>query len=137
MVIRRKTPNEMKPLLLAIDDQLSMRSFLEYYLSETYQVVTQPDGLSALAWIEAGHQPDVIVADLDMPGMKGTKLLDILRASEATAAVPYLVLSGMDESSARVEALEKGADDYVVKPFHPRELQLRIRNLLHRKSIAA
>jgi DNA-binding response OmpR family regulator len=124
----------MKPLVLCVEDQQMMRFFLDYYLHDQFEVIGKADGLEALAWLEEGHMPELILADIDMPGLDGARLLNIVRSSEATRNIPFVILSGIEDSQTRVEVLESGADDFLLKPFHPRELQMRIDIALKRRN---
>ena len=122
----------MKKTLLIVDDEPSIRLILEHYFGADYTVVLKSNGLEAMAWLEAGHSPDAIVADYDMPVMDGPAFIRQIRASRAHRDVGLIILSGKDNTSNKILCLKLGADDYLVKPFNPEELSLRILNLLNR-----
>ena len=82
--------------------------------------------------MQQGNLPDVIVADIDMPEMDGFEFIDHVRSSGFLNNIPLIMLSGNDTSEPRIRCLESGADDYMVKPFNPRELAARINGILRR-----
>jgi DNA-binding response OmpR family regulator len=124
----------MKKKILIIDDELSIRMLLENYIGKTYEVVTKSDGLEGIKYLEGGNIPDLIVADIQMPNLDGYELLKQVRASGYFGNTPMIMLSGIESSQERVKCLRSGADDYIVKPFNPEELLLRINNLISRTS---
>ncbi len=118
--------------ILVVDDDQKLQNMLRRTLAyEGFQVVTASDGVSALETIGL-HRPDVIVLDWMMPGMDGLEVVKRLR--EAHDSTLILMLTARDAVEYRVEGLEKGADDYLVKPFAPSELLARIHALLRRPS---
>ncbi len=120
----------MKPTLVFIDDNEMMRAFLTMYYGEAYHPVIFDNAQKAFEWLSAGNQAHMIIADLKMPNMSGLELLRLVKQNEALKSIPFLVLSGEEESKERIACLEEGAADYVVKPFHPKELELRIKRFL-------
>jgi two-component system, OmpR family, response regulator MprA len=115
--------------VLIVDDDRRITDMLRRTLAyEGYGVVTAADGHEALAKAQI-HRPDVVVLDWLMPGMDGIEVAKRLRAADA---VPILMLTARDAVEDRVEGLDSGADDYLVKPFAPAELLARIRALLRR-----
>jgi len=122
----------MKKTLLIVDDEPSIRLILEHYFAGEFTVVLKSNGLEAMAWLDAGHSPDAIVADYDMPVMDGPDFIRQIRASSLHRDVGLIILSGKDSTSNKILCLKLGADDYLVKPFNPEELSLRIQNLLNR-----
>ncbi len=123
----------MKKKILVIDDELSIRILLENFLKKEYDVVTKNDGLDALTWMEEGNLPDLIVADIQMPNLDGYEFIKNVRASGFFKDIPMIMLSGIESSSEKVKCLKLGANDYIVKPFNPEELSIRIELLLSRK----
>jgi two-component system, OmpR family, phosphate regulon response regulator PhoB len=115
--------------ILVVDDDLDLvdvvRSALE---REGFVVDDANDGAMALDKI-AGDAPELVVLDLGLPKVRG---LDVLRQVRADTSVPVIVLSGLSDEADRIIGLELGADDYVVKPFSPRELVARVRSVLRR-----
>ena len=115
--------------ILVVDDDPGMRTLLEAYLGDSgFSVETATDGVSMWQALETG-MPDAIVLDLMMPGEDGLTLARRLRSQ---SNVPILMLSARGEEIDRVVGLEMGADDYLAKPFSPRELLARLRALLRR-----
>ncbi len=125
----------MKRKILAIDDEKTIRLLLENFLSKNYDVTTQNDGLQGLLWMQEGNIPDLIVADIQMPNLDGYDFIKNIRASGYFKDIPLIMLSAIESSTERVRCLKLGANDYMVKPFNPEELALRIELLLTRKAI--
>lgn len=120
--------------VLVVDDDLKLQNMLRRTLSyEGFQVVTAADGNAALTEVQT-HRPDVIVLDWLMPGMDGVGVLKQLRNAHDKTLV--LMLTARDAVEDRVEGLETGADDYLVKPFAPSELLARVHALLRRPAVA-
>ena len=111
--------------VLIADDNADMRDYLARVLQEHWSVETVADGAAALRATQA-RLPDVIVTDIMMPGLDGVGLLRALRAADATAHVPVIMVSARAGEEARIEGLYLGADDYLVKPFSARELVARV-----------
>ncbi|MFQ5958753.1 MAG: response regulator [Alphaproteobacteria bacterium] len=117
------------PHVLVVDDDRRLRELLQKYLAENgYRVTTAADAADARARLE-GLAFDLLVLDVMMPGESGLDLTESLRA---TSGVPILLLTAMGEADHRIAGLERGADDYLPKPFEPRELLLRIGSILRR-----
>ncbi|MBT8144402.1 MAG: response regulator, partial [Gammaproteobacteria bacterium] len=113
------------PTVLIADDNADMRSYLRRLLSPHYRIIVVGDGERALK--ETREQlPDLVLSDVMMPGLDGFGLLQKLRTNPATSSVPVVLLSARAGEEARAEGLEAGADDYIVKPFHARELLARV-----------
>jgi two-component system phosphate regulon response regulator OmpR len=122
-------PADDAPHLLIVDDDQRIRSLLSRYLAgEGYRISTARNAAEARAML-AGLSFDLLILDVMMPGESGFKLAQAIRQS---SSVPILMLTALDEKANRIEGLELGADDYVAKPFEPRELSLRIANILKR-----
>ncbi|HEY5676756.1 MAG TPA: ATP-binding protein, partial [Myxococcales bacterium] len=111
--------------ILVADDNADMRDYLCRLLSERWQVRAVADGEAALA-LARSERPDLVVADVMMPGLDGFELLRALRADPATRGIPLIMLSARAGEEARIEGIEAGADDYLVKPFSARELIARV-----------
>ena len=120
----------MTKTVLVIDDEPVMRKLLEQFLNKKYEVTEMDDGKSALQWLYSGNIPNLIVADLNMPEINGFEFLEKGRGSDYFETVPIIILSGEESSSERIKCLKLGANDYIIKPFNPEELMLRIDNLL-------
>ncbi len=121
--------NKPQPHLLVVDDHREIREALEEYLTRNgYRVTTAADAAVARQVLVRGEF-DLVVLDIMMPGEDG---LALCRWMGATAAVPVIFLTAMAEATDRIVGLEVGADDYLVKPFEPRELLARVRAVLRR-----
>jgi len=119
-----------EPHLLVVDDDARLRELLRRYLSDSgFRVTAAADATEARSNL-ASFSFDLVVLDVMMPGENG---LELTRALWKEGRVPVLLLTAMAEPEDRVNGLEQGADDYLSKPFEPRELVLRIRNLLQRR----
>lgn len=116
--------------ILAIDDELSMRTLLEFFLKETYEVVTIASGEEALEWLDETI-PDLIISDIEMRGMDGFEFLRQVRLRGYTKHTPVIMLSGKSESKERVKCYQLGAQDYLIKPFNPEELNELVKKNLH------
>src|SRR5437868_2510754 len=124
---------DSEPHLLVVDDDLRLRELLRRYLSDSgFRVTGVADAAEARAQL-ASFAFDLVVLDVMMPGESGLALTRSLRG-DPEPHVPVLLLTAMAEPEDRVNGLEHGADDYLVKPFEPRELVLRIRNILERRA---
>lgn len=116
---------EKQGRVLLVDDNRDMREYVQRLLTRRYEVLAVSDGEQALAAALA-DPPDLVLTDIMMPGLDGFGLLQELRAGDATAAVPVIMLSARAGEEAESEGMEAGADDYLVKPFTARELLARV-----------
>jgi DNA-binding response OmpR family regulator len=115
--------------ILVVDDEPTILEVVELYLlREGFKVLTAADGQAALSAVQQ-QQPDLVVLDLMLPGISG---LDVTRLLRAGGALPIIMLTARGEETDRVVGLELGADDYVTKPFSPRELVARVKAVLRR-----
>jgi len=117
------------PHILVVDDDQRLRNLLRKYLAEQGFLVTTADSSASARAQLQGLKFDLIVLDIMMPGESG---LDFTRTMRLNLDTPILLLTAMGSSDARIAGLESGADDYLAKPFEPRELVLRINNILRR-----
>ena len=119
----------MSQKILVVDDELDIVKVVRAYLEQaSFRVITASDGQQALA-VFHHEQPDLIVLDLNLPKMDG---LDVCRAIRRESSVPIIMLTARVEETDRLIGLEIGADDYIVKPFSPREVVARVRTVLRR-----
>lgn len=122
----------MSPRILLVEDDQGLVELIRYNLAaEGFTLTTTADGEQALVLAEY-EQPDVIILDWMIDTLSGIEVCRRLRRLPATAAVPILMLTARAEETDRIRGLETGADDYMVKPFSPRELVARVRALLRR-----
>jgi DNA-binding response OmpR family regulator len=125
----------MKPRILVVDDEPDVLELLEFNLAGAgFSVVSGLNGLDAINKART-HKPDLIILDLMMPEMDGTEACKLLRRDPLTAHTPIIMLTARAAEIDRVLGLELGADDYVTKPFSPRELVLRVKGLLRRTQL--
>jgi two-component system OmpR family response regulator len=118
--------------ILIIEDEKDLADLLAYNLErEGFRTFTARDGLTGLD-AATTSSPDLIILDLMLPGMAGTDICRHLKKNPKTAAVPVIMLTARGDEIDRVVGFEIGADDYVVKPFEPRELVARIKSVLRR-----
>lgn len=118
-----------KEKILIVDDDLRLQQLLTEYLDDQgYTTFAVGDGEAMQSWLEE-HRPDLIILDLMLPGEDGLSLARSIRQQET---IPIIILSARGEEMDRIIGLEVGADDYLAKPFNPRELLARIRAVLRR-----
>ena len=120
--------------ILVVDDKQSLSEMVAQFLSQSFVVETAINGLVALKMLQEGNIPDLIITDLEMPEMDGFELIEGLKQSGFFKDIPVIVLSCRESSADRIKCLKMGADDYMVKPFNPEELLIRIDNLLQKNT---
>jgi len=118
--------------ILIVEDDVFMQAILEEILSTSYLIEIRSNGMDALAYMQNGNIPDLVIADLNTPKLSGLELIQQVKVSDFFNSVPILILSGEESSDKRIKCLDAGADDFVVKPFNPAELEARIRVVLRR-----
>ena len=124
--------NTVKQKILVVDDEPDVVELIAFNLKQAgYDVVTAADGAEALKQAHATH-PALVVLDIMLPELDGFEVCKLLRRDPATAAIPILMLTAKAAEIDRVLGLELGGDDYVTKPFSPRELMLRVKKILER-----
>ncbi|AJD91737.1 PhoP family transcriptional regulator [Jeotgalibacillus malaysiensis] len=120
----------MKKKVLVVDDEQSIATLLKYNLEQSgYEVLTAYDGAEGIALVES-EQPDLLVLDLMLPVMDGIEVCKQLRQKQIH--IPIIMLTAKDEEFDKVLGLELGADDYMTKPFSPREVVARVKAILRR-----
>jgi two-component system phosphate regulon response regulator PhoB len=121
-----------KARILVIEDQLDIQELISHNLkSAGYEVLAAAEGQRGLALARV-YRPNLVILDLILPDLGGFEVCDQLKESAVTADIPIIILTARGEEVDRILGLELGADDYMVKPFSPRELLLRIRAILRR-----
>jgi signal transduction histidine kinase/DNA-binding response OmpR family regulator len=121
--------SEDVPALLVVDDSADLRSYIRDHFAARFRVLEAADGAEGIA-LARRHLPDVVLSDVMMPGTDGHELVRVLRASAETDFLSIILLTAQAEDEQRLEGLERGADEYIVKPFEMRELDVRVRNLI-------
>jgi two-component system phosphate regulon response regulator PhoB len=126
------TEGRLAPEVLVVEDEPDIRALIVHHLTaDGFRCRTAGDGAEALARLRAGV-PDLVVLDLMLPGIDGLELTRRVRAEPAWAGLPIIMLTAKADEVDRVVGLEMGADDYIAKPFSPKELLARVRAVLRR-----
>ena len=118
--------------ILMIDDEMAIQKILTHYFKDKHDVITSGNGQEALTWLYQGNLPDFIIADINMPVLNGFEFIKQVRESGFFSSIPLIILSGIDKSDTKIRCLEAGADDFMVKPFNPRELEARMNSIMRR-----
>jgi DNA-binding response OmpR family regulator len=124
----------MKTKILLVDDKNEFRTLLKVMLEKEFEIRDAFNGANALKVLNDGFEPDLIVTDLMMPDVDGKSFVTQLKSSGLYKDIPVIVLSSIDKSMEKIELLKLGAEDYLIKPFNPSELLVRIENVLARRS---
>ncbi|MEI7627666.1 MAG: response regulator transcription factor [Bacteroidota bacterium] len=124
--------NAIKPSVLVVEDDSFIQSILNEILSENFEVTIFTDGMEGMNYLQSGNIPDIILSDLNVPGLDGLSFLEQVRNSGLFKSIPFIILSGKLDIENRIRCLEAGADDFLSKPFNPRELDARLKNILRR-----
>ena len=123
--------------VLIVDDKEQIAKILFAYLHKDYECFYMQNPPQAIEWLSRGNMPDLIISDIRMPEMRGDEFLAYLKLNELfkqinelLRGIPVIMLSSEDSTSERIRLLEEGAEDYIVKPFNPQELKIRIKKIL-------
>lgn len=127
----------MKRKLLIIDDNEMLLGLLSHCFGSAFEVNLCKSIKDAKTLLMSGLLPDAIITDLNLPDEDGKEFIGYLKNQSLYTNIPLIVLSGEEKSQSRIECLKLGADDYVMKPFHPEELQIRIEKQLSNQNIKA
>ncbi|WEK36237.1 MAG: response regulator [Candidatus Pseudobacter hemicellulosilyticus] len=127
----------MKKLVLAIDDSKAIRFLLQTVLGKDYQVVTAPDGCSAMYWLSKRNLPDLIIVDPQLPDMQDWELIEQLSSSGIYRDIPLVVLSSLEKEQVAAQCLEFGVADHFTKPFNPVDLMASVSRVLNNSQLAA
>ena len=123
----------MPETILLIEDEEDVSDLIRYHLKKSkYRVISAADGLEGLR-LASEERPDAVILDVMLPRLNGFEVAKRMKGDPSTASIPLLILSAKGESEHRIKGLELGADDYLAKPFSPKELLLRIKALLRRR----
>ncbi|BAV10244.1 Response regulator receiver domain-containing protein [Filimonas lacunae] len=124
--------NSLFPKLFIIEDDPSIQMVLSKFLSKTFELNVFGSAADALSFLHQGSIPDIIISDLNIPEISGLELLKQVKSSGFFKDIPVVMLSGEDNSETRIKCYEAGAEDYIVKPFSPKELEVRLKLILKR-----
>ncbi len=120
----------MKKKLLIVDDKPTIAKIINVYISEIFECIYFEDPIPAIAWLQEGNYPDIILTDIYMPNMNGADFLEYLKKNELFKSIPVVILSSEDNTNQKIALLEKGASDYISKPFNPMELRVRLKKFI-------
>lgn len=126
-----------KQTILLIDDCDMMQRFLKPVFKDDFNVVTSSSGMEAILYLRNQPAPSLILLDFNLPEMSGLDVLKAIRESRVWNDVPVVMLSGIKDAEKRWQCLEAGANDFISKPFHPKELRLRVNLMLNKKTVKA
>lgn len=116
--------------ILIVDDKPTIAKVVSVYLAQDFNFTYFDSPIKAITWLHEGHMPHLIITDLRMPEMNGSDFLKYIKNNELFRHIPVIILSSEDSSSERIRLLSSGADDYIVKPFNPLELKIRVNKIL-------
>lgn len=120
----------MKKKVLIVDDKPTIAKVIQVHISEIFDCIYFEDPIEAIAWLQKGNIPDLILSDIYMPNMSGVDFLDYIKKNDLFKSIPFVILSSEDSTSQKIALLEKGADDYISKPFNPMELKVRLKKIV-------
>lgn len=120
-----------KKILIIDDTEFMQRLMKDILTSANYDVVVACDGFQGIRKVRE-EKPDLVILDIVMPGMNGLEVCKILRDDESNNLMPIIIVTSQDNEEDKLSGLELGADDYITKPFNPREILSRVRNTLRR-----
>ena len=123
-----------KPIILIVDDKPEIAKVIKIQLSVDYEVHYLDYPVKAISWIQEGNIPNLIISDVYMPEMNGHEFILYIKASSIFQNLPVIMLSSMENSGERIQMLDDGADDFILKPFNPQELKIRVRNILKKSN---
>jgi two-component system, chemotaxis family, chemotaxis protein CheY len=109
----------MKKKILAIDDSKAMRFLLQTVLGKDFQVITAPDGCTAMYWLSKRNIPDLIITDAQLPDMNDWELIEELSSSVLYRDIPLMVISSLDKTETKLTCDKYGIADFFMKPFNP------------------
>ena len=127
----------MKQQLLLIDDNPMMGGFLTHLFGKDHDVMWCTTAEEALGWLQKRNLPDLIICDYELTGISGLEFLKHIKKTGFFKDIPVMMLSGKTNSENRIKCLEAGAEDFIMKPFNPTELGIKVGNLLTKSTEVA
>ncbi len=127
-----KTPNSLQDILLIVDDNADIRAYIRSVFESSYQIIEAINGKDGILKAQE-TTPNLIISDLMMPEMDGFEFCKFIKTNETTSHIPVIMLTAKANIESRIEGLELGADDYLIKPFNAKEIQVRVKNLLNKQ----
>lgn len=115
---------------MLIDDKEAIAKVVSIYLNKEYEFIYFKDPMEAIDWLQKGEVPDLIISDIRMPKMMGDEFLFYMKNNKLFNSIPIVMLSSEESTTKRIELLEKGAADFILKPFNPQELKVRIKKII-------
>lgn len=116
--------------ILFVDDKPAIGKVLSVYLGSDNELIYFENPVKAIEWLNEGNEPSLIISDIHMPRMSGDEFLFYLKGNSLFKDIPVVMLSSEESSVERIQLLEAGAADYILKPFNPMELKARIKRFL-------
>lgn len=120
------------PILLIVDDEPALRLLLNEFFKKQFTIIALEGGKACLQYLEDREEPQVLIIDLNMPDLSGIEVIKRLRSNPKWDRLAVIVLSSAESSKDRITCLRAGADDFVIKPFNPAELDARVHAILRR-----
>jgi DNA-binding response OmpR family regulator/nitrogen-specific signal transduction histidine kinase len=120
------------PVVLIVEDNIDLRNYISRNLGSSYQIMVAENGREGLK-SAIDYIPDLVISDLMMPEMDGMEMCRQLKTDERTNHIPVIMLTARADRGSKLEGLETGADDYIIKPFDAKELKVRVRNLIEQR----
>jgi len=118
--------------ILVVEDEIHIQRLIRMLLQQNgYEVVVADSGETALAELNSGLRPSLILLDIMMPGIDGLKVLGVIKAHSELRAIPVVLLTALAQENVVLQGVKLGAKDYIRKPFHPQELVERVEKLLN------
>ena len=116
--------------ILFVDDKPAIGKVLSVYFGKENELVYFEDPVRAIEWLNEGNEPALIISDIRMPKMTGSEFLAYLKGNSLFKDIPVVMLSSEESTTERINLLEAGAEDFILKPFNPMELKARIKKFL-------